>query len=879
MSKKQQQKAVPRRPAAKPAPRSSRRAAPRPAGFPIVGVGASAGGLEAIEQFLGGLPENCGIAFVIVQHLDPTHTGIMSELLQRGTRMKVAQVKDRTRVQPDCVYVIPPNRDMSILHGVLHLFEPSIPRGLRLPIDFFFRSLAEDQGHRCAGVILSGMGTDGTLGIKAIKEAAGVVLVQDPASAKFDSMPRSGMETGLADIIAPPAELGAKLASVCKHTLRTERAELDHASQTALEKIVILLRAQTGHDFSLYKKSTLYRRIERRMSVHHLDKIIQYVRVLQENLHERELLFNELLIGVTSFFRDPAAWVALKTKVFPSILKSNPNGGQLRAWTPGCSTGEEAYSLAIAFKEALVELRPTVNYQLQIFATDLDRIAVEKARLAVFPPNITADVSPELLRRYFVKEENGNYRVGKEIRDMVTFAPQNLIMDAPFTRLNILICRNLLIYLGPELQRKLIPLFHYTLQKDGVLFLGSAETVGGFTDQFTTLDQKWRIYKRTENTVLTEPIDFPSAFSRHRHEVAPAERAEPPAANLQVLTDQIMLKRFSPAGVLINDKGDILYISGRTGKFLEPVAGKANWNAFAMARQGLREELSVACRRALKQKNIVVLRGLNVRTNGHWQSIDLTVQRLEEPAALEGLLLVAFVEVQGPRARKGRAAARSMASGQSAELEAEIRRLHEHARGMQEEMQTSQEELKSTNEEFQSTNEELQSTNEELTTSKEEMQSLNEELQTVNAELQAKVDELSGANNDMKNLLNSTDIATVFLDSSLCVRRYTTQATRIIKFIPADIGRPFTDITTDLIYPDLMDDARAVLRSLIFSEKQVPTRGGRWFLTRVMPYRTLDEKIDGVVITFSDITLSKKLEAKLRRKHGDLRAQVRGENR
>ncbi|MDB6126299.1 MAG: cheBR, partial [Verrucomicrobia bacterium] len=466
--------------------------------FTIVGIGASAGGLEAIEQFLGGLPDNSGMAFVIVQHLDPTRRGIMPELLQRGTRMKVTQVKDRMKVLPNCVYVIPPNRDMSILHGILYLFEPASSRGLRLPIDFFFRSLAKDQGERSAAVILSGMGSDGTLGIKAIKESSGVVLVQDPASAKFDSMPRHGVETGLADVIAPAAALGQKLAAVCRRVSRVPAsdADLDLKHQTALEKIAILLRAQTGHDFSFYKKSTLYRRIERRMAVHQIDKIALYVRFLQDNLQERELLFNELLIGVTSFFRDPFVWAALKTEALAELLANYPDGGQLRAWTPGCSTGEEAFSLAITFKEALAAQKPGLNCSLQIFATDLDRAAVEKARQGIYPANITADVSPERLRRFFVKEDSGRYRVRKEIRDMVTFAPQNLIMDAPFTRLDILVCRNLLIYLGPELQKKLLPLFHYSLKPGGILLLGSAESVGTLTEHFAIIDHKARLFRR-----------------------------------------------------------------------------------------------------------------------------------------------------------------------------------------------------------------------------------------------------------------------------------------------------------------------------------------------------------------------------------------------
>jgi two-component system CheB/CheR fusion protein len=857
-------------------PRGRRRQRPRDH-IPIVGIGASAGGLEALEQFLGHVPAECGMAFVVVQHQDPSHKGVMTELLQRSTPMKVSLVKDRTKVEPGCVYVIPSNRDMSILHGTLHLFEPTSPRGLRLPIDFFLRSLAKDQGERSVGMILSGMGTDGTLGLTAIKEAGGVVLVQTPVTAKFDGMPRSAIETGLADVVAPADELGGKLVAYFQHAGRVLRAEplQEIKAQSALDKIVILLRAQTGNDFSLYKKSTLYRRIERRMGLLQMDKIARYTRYLQDNLQEREMLFNELLIGVTSFFRDPAAWTQLKERALPALLAKRPEGGQLRAWVAGCSTGEEAYSLAIIFKEALELAKPKANFTLQIFATDLDRAAIDKARAAVYPANIAADVPAPRLRRFFVKEENGRFHVAKEIREMVTFAPQNVIMDPPFTRLDLLVCRNLLIYLAPELQKKLLPLFHYTLNPGGVLFLGAAESVGAFADHFDAFEGKWRLYRRKELPLRVEPVDFPSTFVSAQAKQAVKAGVVQPAPDLHALTDQVILQRFGPACVLATSKGDILYISGRTGKYLEPATGKANWNIFVMAREGMRYELHAACQKALRQEGPVVVNGLRVRTNSHEEAVDLTVQMLDDPEPLRGMLMVVFRAVPAVSERRVRAAAGGEGRGEAAAREREIQNLRSQLQTLREEMQTSQEELKSSNEELQSTNEELQSTNEELTTSKEEMQSLNEELQTVNAELQAKVDELSRANNDMKNLLNSTDIATLFLDNALHIRRFTTQATRVIKLIPTDVGRPVTDITSDLAYPELADDVNEVLRTLVSVDKQVPTRDGRWFGTRIMPYRTLEDRIDGVVITFSEITAFKKLEADLRQAHGDTTARER----
>jgi two-component system CheB/CheR fusion protein len=839
--------------------------------------------LEALEHFLSAVPKNSGMAFVIVQHLDPTRQGIMPELLQRTTGMKVIQVRDRTPVQADCVYVIPPNKDMSILHGILHLLEPASPRGLRLPIDFFLRSLAQDLQDHGIGVILSGMGSDGTLGLRAIKEKGGLVLVQDPATAKFDGMPRSAVDSGLADIVAPVDDLPGRILAYLERTplAHTSEAILAEKTQNALDKTIILLRTHTGHDFSLYKKNTFYRRIERRMGIHQIDKIADYVRYLQENSQELDLLFKELLIGVTSFFRDAAVWEQLRKNILPALIASRPDGYVMRAWVPGCSTGEEAYSLAMVFKEVSDKLKPGRKIRLQVFATDLDKDAISKARQGLYPENISADVAPHQMSRFFTKDEYG-CRVSADIRAMVTFAPQSVIMDPPFTKLDLLSCRNLLIYLAIEMQKKLIPLFHYSLTPGGILLLGSAETVGTFTDLFAPLNNKLRIFRRTVSVLRSEPVDFPSSFAAPLP-LGTQTRPEPKSrASLQSVADRLVLEHYAPPALLVDDKGNILYVSGRTGKYVEPAAGKANWNIFAMAREGLRYELGNAFHKALEEKAPVSVRGIKVGTNGGQQFVDFTVQRLGEPESLRGLVMIVFTDAATPletnapvRPRKG-----GKTPAGSSGLD-ELRRKYERARievqTIREEMQTSQEELRSTNEEQQSSNEELQSTNEELTTSKEEMQSLNEELQTVNTELQAKVDELSRSNNDMKNLLNSTDIATLFLDKNLNVRRFTTQATKIIKLIPGDVGRPITDLASDLLYPDLTADAREVLLKLGFAEKAINTGDGRWYTVRIMPYRTLDDRIDGVVITFADITVAKTLEAQLREKHATLEKEIAGQ--
>jgi two-component system CheB/CheR fusion protein len=874
MKKNPAQKPTPPRPTKKTADTTPAKKPVSAGGiFPIVGIGASAGGLEALEQFLNHVPAGSGMAFIVIQHLDPTRKDIMAELLQRATAMKVVQARDQTKVRPDCVYVIPPNKDLSILHGVLHLLAPVAPRGLRLPVDFFLRALAQDRQEHSIGVILSGMGSDGTLGLRAIKEKAGLVLVQTPASAKFDGMPRSAIDAGLADIVAPAEELPEKILAFLKRTplVPMPEAVLEDKTQSALSKAVILLRARTGHDFSLYKKNTLCRRIERRMGIHQIDKMAGYIRYLQENSQELDLLFNELLIGVTNFFRDPDAWAQLGKSVIPDLLASRSPGHALRAWVPGCSTGEEAYSLAIVFKEAMEALKQKRNFTLQVFATDLDRDAIEKARQGFFPENIAADVSDARLERFFTKEEHG-YRVRKEIRDLVIFAPQNLIMDPPFTKLDILSCRNLLIYLNAELQKKLIPLFHHNLSPGGILFLGSSEAIGSCTDLFTPLGNKSRLFRRKESLLRSEPVEFPASFSAPSPAGMEARSPAKPVASLQTLADRLILQHYARPAVLVNDKGDIFYVCGRTGKYLEPAAGKANWNIFAMAREGLRYELTEAFQKALRQKAAVTIQNLRVGAEGVTHCVQVNVQRLVEPGPLSGLVMIVFTDVVAPVAVKktDHSPKKSTQTSRLAEHKQEILEAREEARTVREDMQTSQEELRSINEEMQSTNEELQSTNEELTTSKEEMQSLNEELQTVNSEMQTKLDELSRSNNDMKNLLNSTDIATLFLDNDLKVRRFTPQATKIIKLIPGDVGRPITDLATGLHYPELAEDGREVLRTLVSAEKPIEAKDGRWFTVRIMPYRTLDDRIDGVVITFLDITAARTSATKLSGEHASL---------
>jgi two-component system, chemotaxis family, CheB/CheR fusion protein len=847
---------------------------PNSNGFPIVGIGASAGGLEALEQFFSNMPVNSGMAFVVIQHLDPTHQGLLAELIQRITKMPVVTATDRLLVEPDSVYIIPPNRSMSILNGALHLFEPAEPRGLRLPVDLFFRSLADDRNEQSIGIILSGMGSDGSIGIKAIKEKDGLVLVQEPGTAKFDGMPKSAIDSVVVDVIASAIELPAKLVSFNNRNFRIHSSNNEGAKDiNSLEKVIIILRLQTGHDFSSYKKATMYRRIERRMNIHQIDKMASYVRYLQDNQTEADILFKELLIGVTSFFRNPDVWEVMIKKAIPLLFKTLPDEYIVRAWIPACSTGEEAYSMAMAFLEAKEESKIEKNLDLHIFATDIDSAAIDKARKGIYPLNIRADVSSARLDRFFTREDS-QYRINQEIRDMVVLAPHNVIRDPPFTKVDLISCRNLLIYMESDLQRKLLYLFHSSLNHNGLLLLGNSENNGINNDLFIPVDPLLRIYQRSKLSKAAGMAEFPSSFTNRKPTSIEANNSIRVPENLGNLTIQLLIEQFSPASVLVTSSGDIIYITGDTKKYISPAAGKANMNLFAMAAEGLRNELPIAFRKATHNYDKVILRNIKLTEKDN-QYADVTIQQIEKPLALKGRLLVIFTDVPETdivivKSKRGKALADPDSSG----FEHELQRLKEELQSTREEMQITQEEQKSTNEELQSANEELQSTNEELTTSKEEMQSLNEELHTLNVEMQSKIDLSMRLNNDMFNLLNSTEIATLFIDKEFKIRQFSRSITKLFKFQKSDIGRIFTDQVSDLDYPEIYDDAAEVLQTLVFLEKEIPTKDGRWFKIRIMPYRTADDKIDGLVITFVDVTKLKILELSLKETQSMLKSFI-----
>ncbi len=832
----------------------------------IVGLGASAGGLEALEQFLANVPAGSGLAYVVVQHLDPTHKAMLVELLQRATVMPVRAATESLRIEPDVVYVIPPNSELSVVRGLLHLAEPSQPRGMRLPIDVLFCSLAREQGDRAIGVVLSGMGSDGTLGLQAIKGQGGLTLAQQPESAQFDSMPASAIAAVSADIVAPPSELPLRILRVlaAQHATSQQAAAGDDSSLQSLESILRLLREHSKHDLSLYKTSTLQRRVERRMGVHSLDTMAAYEEFLRKNPEEFDLLFKEMLIGVTGFFRDAAVWQDLREALPPALLAQGTAGRRLRAWVAGCSTGEEAYTLAMVFQEAIESLPALGSCTLQIFATDLSVDAIALARKGCYPARIAEVVSPERLARFFTAEGDG-FRVRKAIREMVLFAQHDVILDPPFTRLDVLCCRNLLIYFNAALQRRLVPLFHYSLRPGGILVLGGSETVGQAKSMFAPLSPNSRIYRRSDGATDAGWVDFPvNRYRSSRPSKQESNLTEPINAppNLQSLADHLLLQEFSPPAVLVNGRGDIVYISGRTGKYLEPAAGRANWNIHVMARPAIRSQLAAALRQALETRKPVELHGLRLEDDAQ-RSLDVTVQVVQEPHALEGMVMIIFRDVASLLA--GRKRRRRPAGPVDPAISDELVRLQEEIHALRQAMHASEEELQAANEELQSTNEELQSANEELTTSKEEAQSMNEELQTINAELQTKLDDLALAQSDMQNLLNSTDIATLFLDKDLNVRRFTDKITRIIHLREGDIGRPLSDLASTLNYPQLHDDAKETLRTLAFSEKQISTTDGHWFTVRIMPYRTVANVIQGAVITFVDITVAKELESRLRK--------------
>jgi two-component system, chemotaxis family, CheB/CheR fusion protein len=837
-----------------------------PPHFLIVGIGASAGGLEAFKQFFEQMPADTGMAFVIVQHLDPTHKSMLSDLLRNYTPMKVTEVKDNTKVAPNTIYTIPPNKEMGILNGTLHLMEPTVARGHRRTIDYFMRSLAEDQKEKSVGIILSGTGTEGALGLKAIKGEGGLTLVQEPASAKYDGMPISAITSNAADIILPVDKMPDHLIKYMRKRqispIATQQEVLPH--QGILDKIFMILRDRTGNNFSYYKLSTINRRIDKRMAINQIDSLDTYLKYLKNTPEEADLLFKELLIGVTAFFRDKAAFEALESQVIHKIIDSKSVKDSIRIWVPGCSTGEEAYTIAILFEEALRKQKKKIS--VQIFASDIDEEAIDFARLGVYPESITADVDSKILQRYFSLNDH-SWKVKKELRDKVIFAVQNLISDPPFSKLDLISCRNLLIYLNTESQQRVFPIFHYSLNQEGFLFLGTSETIGQYSNLFSQLDRKNKLYVRKTAIVQQRPhLDFAQTHydTGLTLKAKTGLSAKTPSLRLAELTEKMLLYNYAPGCVIINEKYTALYFYGDTGKYLQPTTGEASLNILDMARSGLKTHLRTAITKVRKNKREVEHPGIQVKTNGSYQTINLKVKPITQSETEEQLLMLIFEDVpdvaQIPAAVKG---GEEMENPQLIELEHELASTKEYLQTTIEELEISNEELKSSNEELQSSNEELQSTNEELETSKEELQSVNEEMITVNTELQNKISELAHAHDDMSNLLASTEIGTIFLGKDLEIKRFTPSIKKILNLIHTDIGRPISDLNTNLIYDSLTKDAQKVLDSLILKKEVIRSKDKKWYHMQITPYRTVDNVIDGVVMTFVDITEVKKMEEEL----------------
>ena len=858
-----------------------------------VGIGASAGGLEALEQFFAHVPSDSGLAYVVVQHTSPEHKTLLGSLLQRVTALPVRDAQTGVVLAPDHIYVMPTGGLLRVERGCLRFKPARKTSSSPDAIDVFMTSLAQDQGERAVGVVLSGMGHDGTAGLQALHSAAGLCLAQQPDTAAFAAMPQSAIDAGCVDAVAPPQELPGLIAqwlsrsqpgSMESEPLQ-EAKHLPASSDTAnvpvaiaantpgttagpftevLQSIVDLLHQHLQHDFSLYKPSTLLRRVERRMHVHHLPSMADYVLYLQRNPQELDVLFSEMLIGVTAFFRDPHVWQDLATQVLPPLLAVQ-RSGPVRAWVLGCSTGEEAYSLAMLLRETQ-DPQAQVPMAAQIYATDLNPNAITVARKGWYSALALADVSEARRERFFTPHEGG-FTVHPDIRAMVMFARHDVIVDPPFTQLDLLLCRNVLIYFNATLQRRLMPLFHFSLRAGGTLVLGSAETVGRSQNLFSTLVPRSRIYSRMAQTLVPGSVVFP--VHRRAPSRTPLQElsvTSPPSPtlsaastipNLQTLADQVLLQAFSPAAVLVNAAGDIVYISGRTGQYLEPAAGKANWNLHVMLRPALRTPIAMALRQALQERLSVVLKGLPLSTDRPDQ-LQVTVHPLQEPQALAGMAMVVFKEQAAIGPLSG------PATPGDAVIHAELQNAQQEMQVLRQEMQASKDQMFTLNESMRLSNEELQSANEELTTSKEEAQSMNEELQTINSELQTRLDDLALAQSDMQNLLNSTDIATLFLDNELNVRRYTEQAVPIFHLRESDVGRPLSDLANTLDYPLLLDDVKETLRSLTPCTKSVSSGDGRWFSVRIMPYRTLANRVNGAVLTFVDISAAKALEFRLR---------------
>lgn len=846
-----------------------------PVSFPVVGIGASAGGLEAFSALLKSLPADTGMAFVLVQHLAPAYESMLTELLARATTMPVTEITDGLQIEPNHVYVIPPNANLGILHGVLHLMPRNTVPGHYLPIDYFMRALAEDQGSKAIGIILSGTASDGVLGLKEIKAVGGITFAQDEKSAAYNGMPHSAIAAGCVDFVLPPAEIAAELGRLHRHPYITGAkgiAELAEGDDD-LGKIFFLLRQQTGNDFTYYKPSTIQRRIKRRMLLNKIDRTGDYVRFLQGTPAEVEALFHDILIHVTGFFREPQAFVELKKSVFPKMMQEHPPQASVRIWVPGCSSGEEVYSIAISLLEFLDE--QVTSTPIQIFATDLDEQAINQARLGIYPEAISQTVSAERLRQFFVKLEQG-YQIKKHIRDLCVFSRQNVFKDPPFSRLDLISCRNLLIYLGAVLQKKVLPIFHYALKPTGYLLLGSSETIGRFADLFRLIDKKQKIYiKKAVPGNLHFEMAGVTAMPRGAGEIHP-DSSEPPAwgqLDLHREVDRLLLKKFAPPGVVVNEELEILQFRGHTGPYLEPAPGEASLKLLKMAREGLQFELHNALNQAIKSNLNVRRDGIRLYENGGHKMISVEVDPIRLPPGSGRFFLVTFQAMAAVLKDDEPADEAGIPGGQAGRGESEeLQRLREelaaskeYLHSIIEQQEVSNEELTSANEEIQASNEELQSFNEELETAEEELQSTNEELATVNDELASRNTDLGLLSNDLGNLIGGLSTAIVMVDRELRIRRFSAEAEKCLNLMATDRGQPITHIKPNIIVPDLERRLLRVIDTMSAEELEAQDKDGHWYAVHIRPYKTADNRIEGAVLAYFDIDVIKQSLAQAER--------------
>jgi len=832
---------------------------------PVVGVGASAGGLEALQGLFASLPSEPSLAFIVVQHRATDRTSVMKSLIEKHTKLTVADIVEGTKVEPGTIYLAPADKDVSIMHGVLFLVEPPPHSGAHLPIDSFLRTLARDEAERAIAIILSGTGSDGTLGLREIKAGGGMAMVQKEDQAKYDSMPRSAIETGMVDFILPVERMGEQLAQYIRHPYleRPRVPETEETSEDLLQRVFLLIRTQTGHDFSHYKRNTIRRRIARRLAVHQIEDLDHYIKMLQESTEEVDILAREMLITVTNFFRDREAWDSLNETVIRPIVEDRAPRIPLRIWVPGCATGEEAYTVAILFHEQMA--RDEKRHLLQIFATDLDEESVNIGRRGIYPKSIAADVSPTRLKRFFTEEGN-SYRIKGNIRETIVFAKHNLVKDAPFSKLDLICCRNVLIYMDNSLQRKLIPMFHYTLNQNSILFLGESESIGTFADLFAPVDAKHKIFRR-------KPVE-----GSYEPEMADPGYHQPPESgheklhvvkgkhNVAEVAERVILRDYSLPCVLVDEDFNIVFFNGDTSRYLMQPSGKPTTNIIQMAQPEIHFKLNLLLKRAFHEKHVTMEKDILIRVNDHNLETDIVVRPVAEAGLTENLMLVVFKS--HPKEKKPGETVplptdvpEREKDDRVRELEQELQSTREYLQTTIEELETSNEELKSSNEELQSTNEELQSTNEELDTGREELQSTNEELRTINSEHQQKIDELSKAYDDLNNLLGATEVATLFLDRDLRIRRFTPAARKVFRLIEHDAGRPLEDISTTLDYPNLMADIRSALETLTRIDREVAADNGEWYQTKIVPYRTSEHVTEGVIITFIDVSNQKAIDA------------------